>query len=193
VLTLNGECTALWRAWKRRDQNYLAVARECRAIGIHWKNCKALIRAKRNAGEHITVAAWAKAHAPVSDRWLDKYAEFSSRWDEFQAAWKWVQMQPYTPDRRPGLHSFFDLMQSHVIDRRYARARAAVARRPTGFQNSVRETRSATNPTVEVLDLTPTTRVIVGGLSSPCKCIPPMGRPTSSSRMSPTSSAATMI
>ena len=88
MLTLSGERAALWRAWKRRDENYLAVARECRNIGIHWKNCKTLIRAKRNAGEHITVAAWAKTHAPVSDRWLDKYAEFSSRWDEFQAAWK---------------------------------------------------------------------------------------------------------
>ena len=110
MLTLNGERAALWRAWKRRDVNYLAVARECRNIGIHWKNCKTLIRAKkRNAGERVTVAAWAKVHAPVSDRWLDKYAEFSDRWDEFQAAWKWLQTQPYTPDRRPGLHCFFDL------------------------------------------------------------------------------------
>ena len=83
MLTLNGERAALWRAWKRRDENYLAVARECRNVGIHWKNCKMLIRAKRNAGERITVAAWAKVHAPVSDRWLDKYAEFSSRWENF--------------------------------------------------------------------------------------------------------------
>ena len=162
MLTLNGERAALWRAWKRRDENYLAVARECRNIGIHWKNCKTLIRAKRNAGEHITVAAWAKAHAPVSDRWLDKYAEFASRWDEFQAAWKWAQTQPYTPDRRPGLHTFFDLMQAHVVGQHYARARAAVARRPAGFQNSVRKAGSATSPTDTVMDLTPTARLIMG-------------------------------
>ena len=162
MLTLSGERAALWRAWKRRDENYLAVARECRNIGIHWSNCKTLIRAQRKAGEHITVAAWAKTHAPVSDRWLDKYAEFASRWDEFQAAWRWLQTQPYTPDRRPGLHSFFDLMQSHAIGQQYARARAAVARRPAGFQNSVRKAGSATSQNAEVIDLTPTARLIEG-------------------------------
>ena len=162
MLTLNGERAALWRAWKRRDENYLAVARECRNVGIHWKNCKTLIRAKRNAGEHITVATWAKTHAPVSDRWLDKYAEFASRWDDFQSAWKWAQAQPYTSDRRPGLHGFFDLMQSHVIEQHYARARAAVARRPAGFQNSVRKAGSATSPTDTVTDLTSTAQLIMG-------------------------------
>jgi site-specific DNA-methyltransferase (adenine-specific) len=98
----------------------------------------------------------------VSDRWLDKYAEFARRWDEFQAAWKWAQTQPYTPDRRPGLHTFFDLMQVHVVGQHYARARAAVARRPAGFQNSVRKAGYATSPTDTVTDLTSTARLIMG-------------------------------
>jgi hypothetical protein len=30
----------------------------------------------------------------LSKRWLDKYAEFAVRWDEFQASWKWSQSLP---------------------------------------------------------------------------------------------------
>jgi hypothetical protein len=44
--TLNGEKQALWKAW-RRNQSEWQTALECRAIGHHWNNIKAIIKARR--------------------------------------------------------------------------------------------------------------------------------------------------
>jgi hypothetical protein len=50
MLTLGGEKTALWKAWRRKDQTFYQCALECRAIGIHWSNIKSIITARRKAG-----------------------------------------------------------------------------------------------------------------------------------------------
>jgi hypothetical protein len=88
--TLNGEKQALWKAWRRKNQSEWQAALECRAIGQHWNNIKAIIKARRKAGEQITVAQWSEANAPVTHRWLDEFSGFADRWDEFRAAWKWA-------------------------------------------------------------------------------------------------------
>jgi DNA modification methylase len=110
--TLNGEKQALWKAWRRKNQSEWQAALECRAIGQHWNNIKAIIKARRKAGEQITVAQWSEANAPVTHRWLDEFSGFADRWDEFRAAWKWAQTSPYLPERRPGLHGFVDLINA---------------------------------------------------------------------------------
>src|SRR5215472_11646663 len=112
MLTLRGEKSALWRAWKRKDQSLLECAKECRAVGIHWNNITRLIQARRRGGEQITVQKWAQTHAPVSARWLYQYGEFANRWDEFLDAWKWAQANSYAPERRPGLHALQDLLSA---------------------------------------------------------------------------------
>ena len=112
--TLNGEKQALWKAWRRKNQSEWQTALECRAIGQHWSNIKAIIKARRKAGEQITVAQWSEANAPVTHRWLDEFSGFADRWDEFRAAWKWAQTLPYLPERRPGLHGFVDLINTKV-------------------------------------------------------------------------------
>jgi hypothetical protein len=58
------------------------------------------------------VAQWSEANAPVTHRWLDEFAGFADRWEEFRAAWKWAQTLPYRPERRPGLHGFVDLINA---------------------------------------------------------------------------------
>ena len=78
----------------------------------HWSNIKAIIKARRQAGEQITVAQWSEANAPVTHRWLDEFSGFADRWEEFRAAWKWAQTLPYLPERRPGLHGFVDLINT---------------------------------------------------------------------------------
>ena len=45
--TLNGEKQALWKAWRRKNQSEWQTALECRAIGQHWSNIKAIIKARR--------------------------------------------------------------------------------------------------------------------------------------------------
>jgi DNA modification methylase len=110
MLTLNGQKSALWSAWRRKDQSYYQHAIECRAVGQHWISIKELITARRKAGDKINAEQWARTNAPCSKRWLDMYAEFANRWEEFEAAWKWAQALPYSIERRPGLHSLFDLM-----------------------------------------------------------------------------------
>ena len=110
--TLNGEKQALWKAWRRKNQSEWQTALECSAIGQHWSNIKTIIKARRKAGERITVAQWSEANAPVTHRWLDEFSGFADRWEEFRAAWKWAQTSPYPPERRPGLHGFVDLINT---------------------------------------------------------------------------------
>ena len=43
-------------------------APECRAIGQHWSNIKAIIKARRKAGEQITVARWSAVGAVINRR-----------------------------------------------------------------------------------------------------------------------------
>ena len=48
--TLNGEKQALWKAWRRKNQSEWQTALECRAIGQHWNNIKAIIKAAAKGG-----------------------------------------------------------------------------------------------------------------------------------------------
>jgi DNA modification methylase len=115
---LNAERAALVRSLKSAETNWFAMCRDFRDAGMHWLNIKAELHERK-----ITAAAWAAANAPVSKRWLDKYAEFASRWKEFQACWKWSQTLPYSPERRPGLWGCFDLMDSKARFDSYSESR----------------------------------------------------------------------
>ncbi len=172
MLTLRGEKTALWKAWRRKDQTFYQCALECRAIGIHWSNIKSIITARRKAGEDITIQRWATQHAPVSVRWLNEYSELADRWTEFLETWRWSQSMPYSPERKVGLHTFQDLM---IAKQRYdsvSRARQASfggrgERITGGIGNSVPKTGVVTIGHVE--HLTPTVQLICGDVAETLK------------------------
>lgn len=170
MLTLNGQKSALWHAWKRKDSSYYQHAVECRAVGQHWISIKTLITARRKAGENITAKKWADDNAPCSKRWLDMYAEFAGKWDAFDAAWKWAKTQHYAPERRPGLHSFLDLMRTKECFDHSSKARqehfTAKTRRPfeSGRSNgnsSSHSDRPASTPAA-VETLTPINSLVCG-------------------------------
>ena len=149
MLTLRGEKTALWKAWRRKDQTFYQCALECRAIGAHWTNIKSIITARRKAGEDITIQKWATQHAPVSVRWLNEYSEFANRWAEFLETWRWSQSTPYSPERKAGLHTFQDLMLAKQRYDSVSRARQTSfggrgARITGGSGNSVPKTGTGT-------------------------------------------------
>ena len=154
---------------KRRDQSFYQAALECRTIGQHWINIKAMIIARRNAGEAITIQRWAEQHAPVSVRWLNEYADFASRWNEFLETWRWSKDMPYSPERRAGLHTFLDLM---LAKRRYdcvSRTRelnfgGRGGRVECPGKNSVPMSVTETSGNVETL--TPTNRLICGDVAA---------------------------
>ena len=168
MLTLRGEKSALWNAWKRKDQTFYQCAVECRAIGIHWSNIKAIVTARRKAGEDITIQRWATQHAPVSVRWLNEYSDFASRWSEFIETWRWSQSMPYSPERRAGLHTFQDLMLAKQRFDCVSRTRQVSfggrgERIASAIGNSVPMSGSETSGAVETL--TPTTRLICGDVA----------------------------
>ena len=172
MLTLRGEKTALWKAWRRKDQTFYQCALECRAIGIHWSNIKSIITARRKAGEDITIQRWATQHAPVSIRWLNEYSEFANRWTEFLETWRWSQSMPYSPERKAGLHTFQDLMLAKQRYDSVSRARQTSfggrGERITGGNgNSVPKTGTGTIGSVE--QLTPTVRLICGDVAEMLK------------------------
>jgi DNA modification methylase len=168
MLTLRGEKSALWKAWKRKDQTFYQCALECRAIGIHWRNIKQIIMARRKAGEDITIRQWAAQHAPVSVRWLNEYAEFAGRWNEFLETWRWSQSMPYSPERKAGLHTFQDLMLAKRRHDTISRSRQISfsgrgQRILSAGGNSVPMSASETSCLVEML--TPTNRLICGDVA----------------------------
>ena len=94
------------------------MCRDFRDAGEHWSNIKAECRERK-----ISAAKWAAENAPISKRWLDRYAEFARRWAEFQAACQWSQGLAYAPERRPGLCGCFDLMDAKARSDTYSEAR----------------------------------------------------------------------
>ena len=171
MLTLGGEKTALWKAWRRKDQTFYQCALECRAIGIHWSNIKSIITGRRKAGEDITIQRWATQHAPVSIRWLNEYSEFANRWPEFLDTWRWSQSMPYSPERKAGLHTFQDLMLAKQRYDSVSSARQAAfggrGERITDGGNSVPTTGFGTIESIE--QLTPTVRRICGDVAEMLK------------------------
>jgi site-specific DNA-methyltransferase (adenine-specific) len=127
MLTLEGEKAALFRAYDRALKSYLKHARDCYAVGVSWRNIKKLLTAQRKAGViKLTIRQWADnpKNAPVKGRWLDEYAEFADRWDEFLAAYKVSQQVPYTSERgKPGLKGYMRLMDWKARYDVYSRAR----------------------------------------------------------------------
>ncbi len=116
--SLAAERAALIRALKSAETNWFAMCSDFRAAGIHWKNIRQECRERK-----ISAGKWAAENAPISRRWLDKYAEFADRWDEFRASWKWSAALDYAPERRPGLWGAFDLMDAKARFDTYAEAR----------------------------------------------------------------------
>ena len=101
------ERAALIRSLKNAETNWYAMCRNFRDAGQYWLNIKTELQERK-----ISAGKWASENAPISKRWLDKYAEFAVRWDEFQVPWKWSQSLSYAPERRPGLWGCFDLMDA---------------------------------------------------------------------------------
>jgi hypothetical protein len=129
---LAAERAGLVRSLKSAETNWFAMCRDFRDAGLHWLNIKAELHERR-----ITAASWAAEHAPVSKQWLDKYAEFATRWDEFHASWKWSQTLPYAPERRPGLWGCFDMMDAKARFDGYSEARKSSYRRGNAMGTTV--------------------------------------------------------
>ena len=118
---LAAERAALIRSLKNAETNWYAMCRDFRDAGQYWLNIKTELQERK-----ITAGKWASESAPVSKRWLDKYAEFAARWNEFQVCWKWSQRQSYAPERRPGLWGCFDLMDAKKRFDTYSKAQKRV-------------------------------------------------------------------
>ena len=104
---LSAERAGLIRSLKSAETNWYAMCRDFRDAGQYWLNIKTELQERK-----ISAGKWASENAPISKRWLDKYAEFAARWKEFQVSWKWSQSLSYAPERRPGLWGCFDLMDA---------------------------------------------------------------------------------
>jgi site-specific DNA-methyltransferase (adenine-specific) len=116
--SLAAERAALMRSLRNSETNWYAMCRDFREAGQCWLNIKAELQERQ-----ISAGQWASENAPVSKRWLDKYAEFTARWDEFRISWKWSQSMSYAPERRPGLWGCFDLMDAKRRFDTYSEAR----------------------------------------------------------------------
>ena len=167
MLTLRGEKSALWRAWKRKDQSFYQSALECRAIGLHWNNIKRIIRERRAQGEELSIEKWARQHAPVTRRWLDEFGDFANRWPEFVTTWRWSKSVPYAPERRAGLHAFLDLMLAKRRFDTVSKARqenfGTLGSLATRVRNSVPISDTGTLAPIE--QLTPASQLICGDVA----------------------------
>ena len=73
---LSAERAALIRSLKNAETNWYAMCRDFRDVGQCWLNIKAELQERG-----ISAGQWASENAPISKRWLDKYAEFTARWN----------------------------------------------------------------------------------------------------------------
>ena len=116
--SLAAEKAALIQSLRSAERNWFVMCSDFRDAGQHWLNIKAECRERK-----ISAGKWAAENAPLSKRWLDRYAEFAARWEEFRASWKWSQSLPYSPERRVGLVGCFDLMDSKARFDTYSESR----------------------------------------------------------------------
>jgi DNA modification methylase len=94
-------------------KNELAMYRDLRDAGLAWIDiCAWLDDPGQHGGKRMSASKWAKENAPFDKKWLDEHARFARGWDEFLVTWKWAQEAGYSPERRPGLRTAFDLMDS---------------------------------------------------------------------------------
>jgi site-specific DNA-methyltransferase (adenine-specific) len=115
---LVAERAALIRSLRSAEKNWFVMCSDFRDAGQHWLNIKVECRDRK-----ISVEKWATENAPISRRWLDKYAEFADRWNEFLESRKWSETLPYAPERRPGLWGCFDLIDAKNRFDTYSEAR----------------------------------------------------------------------
>lgn len=125
--SLAAERAALIRSLSSAEKNLFAMCSDFREAGQHWLNIKAECR------EQKISAGKAAENAPLSKRWLDRYAEFAAKWDEFQASWRWSQSLPYSPERRVGLVGCFDLMDAKKRFDTYSESRKRSYRGDVGM------------------------------------------------------------
>ena len=121
--SLAAEKAALIHSLRSAEKNWFAMCSDFRDAGVHWKNIRAECKERK-----ISVVKWATENAPISLRWLDKYGQFSDRWDEFLKSWRWAKALPYAPERRPGLWGAFDLMDAKTRFDTYSEARKRIYR-----------------------------------------------------------------
>jgi len=138
------ERTALIRSLKSAETNWFAMCSDFRDAGIHWRNIRQECKERK-----ISIGKWATENAPISRRWLDKYAEFADRWDEFLAASKWSVTLPYAPERRPGLWGCFDLMDAKTRFDTYSEARKRNYRGDSGKGTVVPRSPTKQPPTTD--------------------------------------------
>jgi hypothetical protein len=126
--SLAAEKAALIHSLRSAEKNWFAMCSDFRDAGQHWLNIKMECRERK-----ISAGKWAAENAPLSKRWLDRYAEFAARWDEFRASWKWSQSLPYSPERRVGLVGCFDLIDAKKRFDTYSQARQKSYRGDVGM------------------------------------------------------------
>lgn len=160
--SLTAESAALIRSLKTADSSWYAMCSAFRDAGLHWSNIKTECREQR-----ISAGTWAAENAPLSKRWLDKYAEFAGRWDEFQTAWDWSQSLTYAPERRPGLWGCFDLMDAKQRFATYSEARKRSYRGDNGLGTLVpiRASERPQTRSVNPIRLTKTASLLHGDVS----------------------------
>jgi hypothetical protein len=111
--TLNGEKQALWKAWRRKNQSEWQTALECRAIGQHWANIKAIIKAR--GGRRTSRSPWRDGRKPTHP---SPIGGLTSSVASLIAGRNFAQpgsgRRPYRTyrERLPVLHGFVDLINT---------------------------------------------------------------------------------
>jgi site-specific DNA-methyltransferase (adenine-specific) len=112
-----------------------------------------------NAG--FNIKKWVRENLPRSYGWLQSHVRLYAEWDKFKVCLKWSDDAQYPRNERPSLMVAYDLMDEY--DRNEVRLRS----RPQDLSPVTQERRKVVIPPLaiqpaEPLDLTPTTRVILG-------------------------------
>ena len=112
-----------------------------------------------NAG--FNIKKWVRENLPRSYGWLQSHVRLYAEWDKFMVCLKWSDDAQYPRNERPSLMVAYDLMDEY--DRNEVRLRS----RPQHLSPVTQERRKVVIPPLAIqpagpLDLTPTTRVILG-------------------------------
>jgi len=159
--SLAAERAALIRALKSAETNWFAMCSDFRDAGEHWSNIKMECRERK-----ISAGKWAAENAPLSKRWLDRYAEFARRWAEFLESREWSQSLSYAPERRPGLCGCFDLMDAKARFDTYSKSRTRSYRDDTGMGSVLPNPRTERRSDGSPIRLTATATLLHGDVTA---------------------------
>jgi DNA modification methylase len=161
--SLAAERAALIRSLKSAETNWFAMCSDFRDAGEHWSNIKVECRERK-----ISAAKWAAENAPLSKRWLDRYAEFARRWAEFLESREWSRSLSYAPERRPGLWGCFDLMDAKARFDTYSNSRKRLYRGDGAMGTVVPIPRTVRHPQTErnPMRLTATATLLHGDVTT---------------------------